>query len=207
MTDRMPVDEAGLLARLRNGEPAAFEQLVRQHHGAMKRTAAAIVGDGQAEEVAQEAWLKAIRSLSAFEGRSSLRTWLFSILINEARGRLRKAKREIRIEDYGPGDEGLFDPQCFLEDGHWAQDPVLWHDQSPEALLSHEDFRRCLGEVLSALPEIQRSALTLRDYQGLEMEKICNILSVSASNVRVLLHRARAKVYAMVDQFEETGTC
>jgi len=111
------------------------------------------------------------------------------------------------MEDYGAGDAGLFDPGRFLGDGHWAQEPLLWHDQSPEALLSHEDFRECLEQVLDSLPEAQRSVLTLREYQGLELEQICNILSISAANVRVLLHRARAKVYAMVDQFEETGAC
>ena len=207
MTPRKLVDDATLVARLRAGEPAAFEDLVRQHHGAMKRAAAAIIGEAQAEEVVQDAWLAAIRSLPSFEGRSTLKTWLFSILLNEARGRLRKAKREIRMEDCGAGDEGLFAPDRFLGDGHWAQEPRLWHEQSPEALLSHEDFLRCLELVLDMLSEAQRSVLTLREYQGLELAQICNILSISAANVRVLLHRARARVYAMVDQFEETGTC
>jgi RNA polymerase sigma-70 factor (ECF subfamily) len=207
MTRRKPEDEGALLARLQAGEKAAFEELVRLYHGAMKRAAGAIVGEAQAEEAVQEAWLSAIRHLPDFEGRSSLKTWLFSIVINEARGRLRKARREIRIDDPATGKEGLFDPDRFLEDGHWAQAPALWHDQSPEALLSHEDFLRCLEKLLDALPEIQRSVLTLREYQGLEVEEICNILPVSASNVRVILHRARVKVYAMVEVYEETGTC
>jgi RNA polymerase sigma-70 factor, ECF subfamily len=207
MTHRKPLDEANLLVRLRAGEQAAFEELVRQYHGAMKRAAAALIGEAQAEEAVQEAWLAAIRHLPEFEGRSSLKTWLFSILLNEARGRLRKAKREVRMEDPGSDKEGLLDPGRFAGDGHWAQEPLLWHDQSPEALLSHEDFLRCLEKVLAMLPETQRSVLTLREYQGLGLEQICNILSISASNIRVLLHRARTRVYAMVDQFEETGTC
>jgi len=207
MTHQNPVDDAALLVRLRSGEKAAFEELVRQHHGAMMRAAAAIIGDAQAEEAVQEAWLAAIRHLHDFEGRSSLKTWLFSIVINEARGRLRKTKREVLIDDQDSRNEGLFDPGRFLCDGHWAHEPALWHDQSPEALLSHEDFLHCLGKLLDTLPDIQRSVLTLRDYQGLEVETICNILSVSASNMRVLLHRARAKVYTMVDLYEETGTC
>lgn len=207
MTHRKPVDESELLVRLRAGEQAAFEELVRCYHGAMKRAAAALIGEAQAEEVAQEAWLSAIRHLPEFKGRSTLKTWLFSILLNEARGRLRKAKREVRMEDVRSGAGGLLDPDRFAGDGHWAQEPPLWHDHSPEALLSHEDFLRCLEEILAALPETQRSVLTLREYQGLEVEQICNILSVSASNIRVLLHRARTRVYAMVDRFEETGTC
>ena len=120
---------------------------------------------------------------------------------------MRKAKREVRIQDCEAGAGGLFDPDRFLGDGHWAQQPIRWHDQSPEALLSHEDFLRCLEKVLGNLPEIQRNVLTLREYQGLEVEQICNILAISASNTRVILHRARARVYAMVEQFEETGTC
>jgi RNA polymerase sigma-70 factor (ECF subfamily) len=207
MAKRKSVDEVALLARLRTGEKSAFEELVRQHHGAMKRVASAIIGEAQAEEAVQEAWIAAIRCLADFEGRSSLKTWLFSIVINEARGRLRKAKREVLLEDYPAQQEGLYDPGRFVSDGHWAQEPPLWRDDSPEALLSHEDFLRCLEEVITMLPEIQRSVLTLREYQGLEMKQICNILSISASNIRVLLHRARTKVYAMVEQFEETGTC
>jgi RNA polymerase sigma-70 factor (ECF subfamily) len=207
MAVREPVEEGALLARLRAGEQAAFEELVRLYHGAMKRTAAAIIGEAQAEEAVQDAWLSAIRALADFEGRSSLKTWLFRIVINEARGRLRKGRREVLLDDQAADRDGLFDPDRFLDDGHWAQDPALWHDQSPEALLSHEDFLRCLEMVLDSLPELQRSVLTLREYQGLEVPEICNILSISASNIRVILHRARARVYAMVDQFEETGTC
>ena len=149
--------------------------------------------------------MSAIQHLPSFEGRSTLKTWLFSIVINEARGRLRKGKREVRMDD--PVNEGLFDPDRFLDDGHWDKVPTLWHDNSPEALLSHEDFRDCLEETLAGLPEIQRSVLTLREYQGLELELICNILDISASNIRVLLHRARARVYAMAEHFEETGEC
>ena len=206
MTLRRPLDEAELLVRLRAGEPAAFEALVREYHGAMKRTAAALLGEAQAEEAVQETWLAAIRGLAAFQGRSTLKTWLFSILLNESRGRLRKGRREILLEDLG--DAGvLLDPDCFVADGHWAQEPQRWDDQSPEALLSQEDFLRCLEQLLAALPEAQRSVLTLREYQGLGLDQICNVLSLSASNIRVLLHRARTRVYAMVDRFEETGTC
>lgn len=207
MTPERPVDEAALLARLRAGEKSAFEELVRRYHGPMQRAAAAIIGEAQAEEAVQEAWLAAIRALSGFEGRSSLKTWLFRIVINEARGRLRKGRREVRLEDVVTDREGLFDPDRFLDDGHWAQAPALWHDQSPEALLSHEDFLRCLDMILDTFPEIQRSVLMLREYQGLEVADICNILDISTSNIRVILHRARAKVYAMVEHFEETGTC
>lgn len=199
-------DDSLLLAGLMAGERAAFEQLVRTYHTAMKRFASAMIGDAQAEEVVQESWMAAIRHLSNFEGRSSLKTWLFTIVGNEARSRLRKGRREVFIEDQ-PGAESLFDKGRFAADGHWAQPPGLWHDDSPEALLSHEDFRRCLEKALQNLPETQRSVLLLRDLDELSLEDICNVLGLSASNVRVLIHRARTRIHSMVERFEETGTC
>jgi RNA polymerase sigma-70 factor (ECF subfamily) len=195
-----------LVARLLAGEKQAFDELVRSHHGALTRAAAAMVGEAQAEEVVQDAWLAAIQNLASFAGRSSLKTWLFSIVLNEAKGRLRKAKHE-RNAGQDQVAEGMFAEHRFARDGHWAQPPALWHDNSPESLLSHQEFRECLEKTLLNLPDIQRSVLILGDYRGLQATEICNILELGASNFRVLLHRARARVYAMVDHFEETGTC
>lgn len=200
-----------LLQRLRDGEKQAFVELVRLYHAPMKYFAAAIVGDAQAEEAVQEAWLAAMRSLDKFEGRSSLKTWLFTIVGNEARTRLRKTKREFSLDaladECGCHVNDLLAPERFLTDGHWAKVPTSWHDDSPEALLSQHDFQRCLEKLLVALPAPQRAALLLRDQDGLELDEICNVLGVSASNVRVLVHRARLRVYGMVEHFEETGTC
>ena len=198
--------DAALLLRLRAGEKRAFEELVRLYHAAMKRFAASIVGAAQAEEVAQEAWLSAIGHLAEFQGRSSLRTWLFTIVGNEARSRLRKARHEVLLDDQ-PASESLFDSGRFAADGHWAQPPGLWHDESPEALLSHDDFRHCLEKTLTGMPELQRTILLLRDHEGMDFDDICNVLGINASNARVLVHRARVRVHAMVEHFEETGTC
>jgi len=206
MQAKNPTDDSQLLARLLAGERAAFDELVHRYHAPMKRFASAIIGEAQAEEVVQEAWLAAIRHLGDFQGRSSLKTWLFTIVSNEARSRLRKSKREVFIDDQ-PGGEQLFDSGRFIADGHWAQSPGLWHDDSPEALLSHDDFRRCLEKTLLNLPETQRAVLLLRDHDEMPLEDICNVLAISASNVRVLIHRARTRVYTMVEHFEETGTC
>jgi len=197
--------DAELLRRLRNGEKQAFVELVQTYHAAMKHIAAAIIGTAQAEETVQEAWLSVMRSLDGFEARSSLKTWLFAIVGNEAKSRLRKTRREISIEALAL-DSGL-PPERFIADGHWAHAPSAWHDDSPEALLSQRDFERCLEKVLNSLPLAQRSALMMRDEEGLELEEICNILAIGASNARVLVHRARLKVYAMVEHFEETGQC
>lgn len=197
------IDDA-LLQRLIAGEQPAFIELVRTYHAPMRRLAAAIIGDAQAEEAVQEAWLAAMRNLAGFQRRSSLKTWLFTIVGNEAKSRLRKARREVSLDDMA---DDLFAADRFAADGHWARPPAAWHDESPEALLSHEDFRRCLDKTLAAMPEAQRAVLMLRDADGLELDAICNILGISASNVRVLVHRARVRVHAMVEHFEETGTC
>lgn len=194
-----------LLLRLRAGDKQAFVDLVRAYHAPMKYFAAAIIGEAQAEETVQDAWLAAIRHLDGFEGRSSLKTWLFTIVGNEAKSRLRKSRREVSIDTATAGE--AFAPDRFLADGHWAQPPGAWHDDSPEALLSREDFQHCLEKVLAALPVAQRTALLLRDQDGLDLDEICNLLDVSASNVRVLVHRARVRVHGMVEHFEETGTC
>jgi RNA polymerase sigma-70 factor (ECF subfamily) len=204
------VTDTELLSGLIAGEKTAFELLVRHYHQPMKQVAQAIIGEAQAEEAVQEAWISVIGNLREFQGRSSLKTWLFTIVANEAKSRLRKnrsgqGKRDISIDHQQGG--GLLDNGRWKRDGHWMEAPGAWHDNSPETLLSHEDFRHCLDKTLAMLPEDQKAVLTLRDYQGLDLEEICNILGLTASNVRVLIHRARLKVYAMVERFEETGKC
>jgi RNA polymerase sigma-70 factor (ECF subfamily) len=199
--------ESTLIHRLLAAEQAAFNELVNTYHLPMKRIAAAIVGHGEAEEAVQDAWMAVIRHLPGFRGDASLKTWLFTIVSNEAKSRLRKTRREVPLD--GIGDDGslqLFSDR-FDATGHWLPAPALWDHDSPEGLLSFEDFRRCLDKVLERLPDNQRAALALCDIDGLPLEEICNILGVSASNVRVLIHRARLKVHSMVEHYEETGTC
>ena len=199
--------ESALIHRLLAAEQAAFNELVQTYHLPMKRVAAAIVGHGEAEEAVQDAWMAVIRHLPGFRGDASLKTWLFTIVGNEAKSRLRKTRREVSLD--GIGDDGslqLFSDR-FDATGHWLPAPALWDHDSPEGLLSFEDFRRCLDKVLERLPDNQRAALALCDMDGLPLEEICNILGVSASNVRVLIHRARLKVHGMVEHYEETGTC
>lgn len=148
-----------------------------------------------------------IRHLPGFRGDASLKTWLFTIVGNEAKSRLRKARREVPLDGVGEDGNPRFSNERFDATGHWLIAPPLWEHDSPEGLLSFEDFRRCLEKVIKYLPENQRAAMALCDMDGLPLEEICNILGVSASNVRVLIHRARLKVHAMVEHYEETGTC
>lgn len=200
-----PADSA-LLARLLAGEQKAFRELVAAYQGAMRAVAFAIVGSRNADEVVQDAWLAVVRNLEGFQGRSSLKTWLLTITANTAKTRLKHNRREVLLDDI-PSPHGSVGDERFAEDGHWLLAPHAWHQDTPEALLTEAELRECLERTLASLSELQGSVLHLREREGMELEEICNLLQVSLSNVRVLLHRARLKVFATLEHFEETGTC
>jgi len=200
------VTEEQLLAGLRAGHQAAYAALVTQYQGAMRAVAIAIVGSSSADEVVQDSWLAVVRNIDGFAERSSLKTWLLTITANTAKTRLKKQRREVFIDDLR-GPHGSIDNDRFQPDGHWQQGPAGWHSDSPEALLDAQELRDCLEHTLSSLSELQRSVLLLRDRQCLELEEICNLLDISHSNVRVLLHRARLSVFATLEHFEVTGEC
>jgi len=195
-----------LLTRLLAGEQQAYRELVSTYQGAMRAVAYAIVGSRHADEVVQDAWLSVVRNLNGFQGRSSLKTWLLTITANAAKGRYKQNRREVLLDDL-PSPHGTLGDDRFAADGHWLQAPFAWHQDTPEALLTMDELRDCLEHTLLSLSELQGSVLTLRERQGLEPEEICNLLDISLSNVRVLLHRARLKVFATVEHFEETGEC
>ena len=176
---------------------AAFDAAVRKKEGK---------GYDELGAERQDAWLAAVRGLDGFQGRSSLKTWLLTITANTAKSRLRQVRREVFLDDL-PGPHGTVDDQRFAADGHWSQPPHAWHEDSPEALLAEGELRDCLDKTLNGLSELQRSVLTLRERQGLELEEIRDLLDITLSNVRVLLHRARLKVFATLEHFEETGQC
>ncbi|HQN42003.1 MAG TPA: sigma-70 family RNA polymerase sigma factor, partial [Pseudomonadales bacterium] len=185
-----------------------FARLVREHHRALIGIATPIVGPSEAEEVVQNAWLKAHRSIGQFEGRAQIRTWLGRIVINEARMQRRKRRRESLFSDWLPAEdetEGDIMAERFSPNGHWNTPPMQWNLDTPEALLLREDLAECLQKLLDTLPASQRAVLELRDTLELSFEEICNELSISASNAKVLLHRARLKLFRLVDHYEETG--
>ncbi|MBV6288570.1 RNA polymerase sigma factor [Pseudomonas aegrilactucae] len=202
----MPDAQARLLERLLAGEQQAFAELVQTYQGAMRAVAYAIVGSRHADEAVQDAWLAVVRALPGFERRSSLKTWLLTITANAAKTRYRHNRREVLLDDL-PGPHGSVGDDRFARDGHWLAGPAAWHEDSPEALLSQDELRQCLEHTLLSLSHLQRSVLVLRERQGLELHEICNLLELSLSNVRVLLHRARLKVFATLEHFEETGQC
>ena len=199
------MDEA-TLEKLRAGDPTLFAGLVREHHRALLALVTPLVGRSDAEEAVQNAWIKAHRALPGFEGRASLRTWLARIAINEAKMLLRKAGREPCLSDIFPED-GVADALDGHFNGrdHWQSPLVRWELESPEGLLMRDQLNDCLTRLLAAMPDTQRAVLELRDSAGLSFEEICNELSISASNARVILHRAHSQLIKLVDHYEETG--
>lgn len=192
------------LAALRAGDERAFRQLVERHGPGMLRLARANVSsNGVAEEVVQEAWLGVLKSLERFEGRSSLSTWIYRILINTARSRMRKEGRSIPfsslVRDEVSGDEPSLPTETFLAREHaehpggWAMAPGAWKTD-PDGRLVAGETREKLSEAIESLPPAQQTVISLRDIEGWSSEEVRNALEISESNQRVLLHRARSKV-------------
>jgi len=176
----------------------------------MLRVASAFVSSrAVAEEVVQEAWLGMLKGLASFEGRSSLRHWIFGILTNCARSRGVREARSVPFsslgaeEDEGPAvDPGRFRPPDDSHwPGHWSAPPVAWAE---EQLLRREAVQAA-QRAMEALPAGQRAVITLRDVDGCESAEVCEMLGISDANQRVLLHRARAKVRAALEQHFQTG--
>jgi RNA polymerase sigma-70 factor, ECF subfamily len=191
-----------VLDALRAGDEEVFAQLVRRHHSSLLRLARVYVSNpATAEEVVQDTWIGLLESLDRFEGRSSLKTWIFRIMINTARKRRGKEARSIPFSSLGPetsGDEATMDPDRFAGSGdklpgHWTITPANW-DQLPEQRLISLETRRVVEEAIETLPPNQKEVITLRDVEGWTAEETCNVLQLTATNQRVILHRARARI-------------
>lgn len=196
------ISQAALVDAMCAGDDAAFSQAVRRYTPAMLAAVRGMCDPATAEDVVQESWLRVIKAIHGFEGRATLKTWLCSIAVNEARQRLRKSRREVST-GLDPGSlEGR-----FTSSGAWLAPPAAWTEHALESLLERDSLAHCLEKHMAALSEDQRSVLALRDLQQMPVEDICNILQLSHSNLRVLLHRARHRIFAMVDHFMETGEC
>ncbi|WP_283133211.1 RNA polymerase sigma factor [Rhizohabitans arisaemae] len=214
-SDTLPADEA-VVARLREGDESMFARLLDLWSPGMLRVARAHVSTREsAEEVVQESWLSVVRGIDSFEGRSSLKTWVFRILANTAKNR---GRRESRIVPWPgvltePPDEGpTVDPARFRgpderAPGHWRAHPGLW--PSPENELVAAEARDRISKALEELPSRQRLVITLRDVHGYSSAEVCAILEISLANQRVLLHRARAGVRRRLEEYftgaEEAG--
>jgi RNA polymerase sigma-70 factor, ECF subfamily len=194
------VEEHALLEGLRRGEEGAFVALLDRYGASLLRLARFyLASPAVAEEVVQEALLGLLEGLPRFEGRSSLKTWLFRILINRAKTRAQREGRSIPFSSAGlEEEEPALSPERFLPRdhrwaGHWAVAPRPWAE-SPERLLLLAEVRTRLQAALGALPPAQREVITLRDIEGWSSEEVCNVLELSETNQRVLLHRARARL-------------
>jgi RNA polymerase sigma-70 factor, ECF subfamily len=205
-------DDEELLAALRSGGEEAFRKVVEAYGPFLMRLALAHVPSrAVAEEVVGDTWLAVLQGLDRFEGRSSLRTWIASILLNIARTR---GKRERRVLPFSVlrrrAEEGRDEPavspdrfQSLREQhpGAWARPPAEW--ASPEEQLSTAEARRVLLEAIAKLPVRQREVIALRDISGWSAAETCNALGLSETNQRVLLHRARSKVRAALESYFE----
>lgn len=195
------LDDAALVEGLRAARSDAFRQAIEQYSAGMLATARSIAGPADAEDVVQEAWLTVFRRIDSFEQRASLRTWLHRIVANRAISHLRSKSHE----DSQPVTEED-SASWFDASGSWIRPPIRW-DDAPDAFLEADELRECLDKHLQILPENQRRVVVLRDLEQLALDEICNELEVSASNVRVLLHRGRTRLMEMVNHFKETGAC
>jgi RNA polymerase sigma-70 factor (ECF subfamily) len=199
-------DDHVLLGRLRSGDERAFEMLVDRYDGSLRRVARTYVRtQGAVEDVVQETWLGVLRGLSAFAGRSSLRTWIFSILLNQARTRARRDARSLPFSALETDDGPTVDPAAFGADGRWASAPARL-DGDPETGLLSGELRAELLHAVEALSEEQRAVITLRDLVGCSAPEVCELLDITDGNQRVLLHRARTRVrHALAPLMGVTG--
>jgi RNA polymerase sigma-70 factor (ECF subfamily) len=201
--------QESLLARLQAGDEDAFRELVTRHDRAMRRLARSYVQTASAaDEVVQETWLAVIRGLGKFEGRSSLKTWIFRILVNRAQTRGARERRVVPFsalsDDTGEAERSV-DPDRFLPPGHpvagyWSLTPNRFFELPEETLLAAEGAA-LIARAIAGLPERQRRVIELRDVEGWDAEEVCESLELSPANQRVLLHRARSTVRGILEEY------
>jgi RNA polymerase sigma-70 factor (ECF subfamily) len=200
------LDDAALVEALRRGDEQAFASLVRRHHASLLRLAMSYVATReQAEDAVAETWLGVLKGIDRFEGRSSLKTWIFRILVNRAKTKGVREQRSVPFSSLGTeGDGGeaepSVDPGRFAPAGNWSAPPQSWEGLPEERLLSAE-AKAVVDDAIARLPDMQRAVITLRDVQGFTAEEARDVLGLTEVNQRVLLHRARSKVRARLEEY------
>lgn len=206
--------EQARLASLRSGDEESFLSLVAEHGPWMLRLARRrAISEAVAEEIVQESWVAVLQGLDRFEGRSTLRTWIFSIVSHVSAAQFNKEIRSIPFSAYtsdlgGPSVpperfQGASDPHP----GGWLTPPPPW-DESPEQSLATHEAQRVIGAAIEKLPPAQREVISLRDVEGWSSAEVCNALGLTETNQRVLLHRARSRVRLELERYfgnEEAG--
>jgi RNA polymerase sigma-70 factor, ECF subfamily len=207
-------EDVELITALRVGDEDAFVTLTARYHAPMLRLAAMYASKEVAEEIVQDAWLGVLTGIGAFEARSSLRTWIFRILMNRTKTRMQREGRSIPFsalwDPAAEPTEPAVDPDRFLDanhpqwPNHWRTPPRSW-GESPEDRLLAKETQAYIQQTIDTLPPSQREVITLRDMQECTPEEVCDILSISAANQRVLLHRARSKVRRALERYFKEG--
>lgn len=206
-----PHDDSAVVQALNSGDEAAFLALFEQYQTALVRLARIYVSDAAvAEEVVQDTWIGVLKGLRRFEGRSSLKTWIFSIMVNRAKTYAQREGRYTAFaSDFDPDDqpyEPAVAPDRFTPidaptyPHHWISIPRRW-DEIPESSALSGEIRTRIEQAIDALPTRQREVITLHDIDQLPTQDICNILGISETNQRVLLHRARAHVRRALETY------
>jgi len=209
------LEDVALLQALRKGDETAFAQLIDHYQASLQRLAMTFVSShAVAEEVVQDTWIGVLEGIDRFEERSSLKTWIFRILTNQAKTRGMRERRNAPLSPLGYSTEEepetpAVDPSRFHTAGywvdHWKSLPRYWDDETPERLFLSKEGLAQIEKAISALPQTQRQVITLRDMEGLTAVEVCNILSIAETNQRVLLHRARSHVRRALEQYLDEG--
>jgi RNA polymerase sigma-70 factor, ECF subfamily len=203
LSPAVSADDARRINALRERDEKTFTELVHEHGPAMLRIARMFVrSHAVAEEVVQEAWVGVLRGIDRFEGRSTLKTWIFRILTNTAKTRAEREGRTVPFASLGDGELAV-DPDRFQQEGrwtgHWSSPPSPW--DLPEGRLIAQEARAVIDAAVAELPPAQATVLTMRDVVGLDADDVCNVLEISETNQRVLLHRARSKVRQALEDY------
>ncbi|HYT39388.1 MAG TPA: sigma-70 family RNA polymerase sigma factor [Acidimicrobiia bacterium] len=204
----MEDDDRAVVEALRRGDEKAFATLIERYHSSLLRLAMSYVATKEeAEDAVQETWLGVLKGIDRFEGRSSLKTWIFRILVNRAKTKGVRERRSVpfsSLEGDTDEKEPSVDPSRFQEGtrlaGSWSSPPESWEGIPEDRLLSGET-RAVVEEAIALLPAMQRAVITLRDVRGFTAQEACEVLGLTEANQRVLLHRARSKVRARLEQY------
>lgn len=192
------MDDAELLQNLLGGDESSFTELVRRHHSTLVKVARYYVASASsAEDVAQDTWIAVMRGIEKFEGRSSFKTWLLRICVNRARTTGVKEHRSIPVD---PNESGpSVSAHRFDQGGFWSDPPVPFTD-AIDSRLDDTALLSAVRHAIDALGEPQQSVVTLRDVEGLTTQEVAALLELSEANVRVILHRGRARVREIVEE-------